>query len=224
MSSNFFIIGWWTMFVLLNAYGQAGTDGNGAADAARSNGVQQGLSSAPAKTNGADVNAQGPALGQHGAPPSRTNKFNSRLPANPPPVTGKPDRETNQSDVAATNQPGPAASTPAGSNGSVAVLPESVVWQYGAPTSRTNKFNPMLPTNAPPPVVDKHSPEMNSPERGTNQPGPETNQSGAVSKFPPATGSNSEPVVWQFGAPTSRTNKFNPALPTNLPPAVTNEK
>ncbi len=220
MNRKFFIIGWWTMFVILNADGQARTGGAG------SDSVQLGLSPPSGKTNGSDTNVQGPTLWQYGAPTSRTNKFNSRLPTNLPPVTGKSDPGTKQSDPAATNQPGSAASLsiPAGSNGYVAVVPEAVIWQYGAPTSRTNKFNPLLPTNAPPPVVDKHSPEKNPPEPTTNRLEPETNQPGGVSKISPASGSNAEPVVWQFGAPTTRTNKFNPVLPTNLPPAVTNEK
>jgi hypothetical protein len=192
-------------------------------------------------SNGFTAVAPERALWQFGVPTARTNKFNPLLPTNlPPPAADTHGLGTNQARratnllAAGTNQTGAVAklTTPTGSNEFTVVAPEPVLWQFGMPTTRTNKFNPVLPTNLPPPGADTHGLGTNQP-RGTNHiaggTNP-TNQSDIATLLSPLSPSNGftavvpEPRLWQFGTPTSRTNKFNPLLPTNLPPPVTNEK
>jgi hypothetical protein len=212
MKKYTFITGWLAMLVTLNAGAQKAADRNDAGTSSRTN---------------SDA-----VVWQFGAPTVRTNRFNPSLPTNlPAPVADKFTSGTNQQVAgvnqtnSATNQPAAPGrlSLPAGTNGFVAVAPDAVLWQYGQPTSRSNKFNPALPTNPPPAVPDKFASGTNQSAGTTNQTTPKNKGSETLGTLSPASGTNSEPV-WQFGAPTARTNKFKPLLPTNLPPAVTNEK
>ncbi len=219
------------MLAILDADGEAALAGNGVVGTERSNNVRGRLSSI-SRTNGPSAITQGAVLWRYGEPTQQTNKFNPMLPTNlPPPVTDKPLPETNSPSpvtnktMAATNgggavEPPPPGATN-GTNHLIAVVPDPVVWQYGQPTTRTNKFKPLLPTNAPPVVVEKYAPEAAPAGHGTNQTAAATNQAAVVPNvLPVSSGTNGDVVVWKYGKPTVHTNKFNPSLPTNLPPAV----
>lgn len=107
-------------------------------------------------------------------------------------------------------------------------LPESsgagTLWRFGAPSALTNKFNLLLPTNLPPPATDQDALARKPRGRGTNLADSGTQPPRVADELSPPTVSNGTSVVWQFGAPSARTNKFNLLLPTNLPPPVANGK
>jgi hypothetical protein len=224
MKDTLFMIASLAASVALNSHGQAaaGQTVDEGSDQVRTDHKEF---SPPGNTNGSAV------IWQYGAPTLRTNKFNPVLPASLPPPA--PDKFASGTNPLArgtaqvnleTNPPHALFSPVEGSNAFTATVPEPVVWQFGAPTRHTNKFNPLLPANLPPPVSDKAAAGTNPSERDTNPAAASLNKDGPASALSPPSGTNGESVIWQYGKPTSRSNSLNPLLPTNLPPPAPTEK